>query len=99
MVFLALSQTQGVESEGTKPENVHVNRALETGRKTKGQGTPDLGVDSKEELERISCRKWSCKTSCDLVWENDGTGLLEKMKWLFSRFMCGMATEQCITGI
>lgn len=31
----------------------------------------------------INYRKWSYKISRDLMWENDGLGLLEKTKWLF----------------
>lgn len=54
VVFLAFCQIQGVESEGTNLGNVHVNIAFETGRKCKGQGTPDLGVQAEEKPGRIN---------------------------------------------
>lgn len=41
---------------------------------------PGLGMDAEKKLEKMSCRKWSCKISSDFVWENDGPGLPEKTK-------------------
>lgn len=48
MVFLDLSQTQGVESEGTKPAKAPANRLLKTGRRCEGQGTPYLRVETRK---------------------------------------------------
>lgn len=44
-----------------------MNRAFKTERKCEDQGTPDLGVEAEDRLERISYRKWSCKISGDLA--------------------------------
>lgn len=60
----------------------------------------------KSQKGLVSYRKWSCKISSDLVWENDGLGLLGKMKWLFlllhvlrrHRAVCHWKTHSLVFG-
>lgn len=70
MVFLDLSQTQGVESEGTKPAKAPANiiDSSRLGGDVKAKALHTQG-GHKEELEGIGQRKWSCKISSDLAWK------------------------------
>lgn len=62
-------------------------------------------MKAEEKLERISCRKWSCKIGSDLVWENDGLELLRKQVAVSHSAPCAappqssVSLENGLTGI